>query len=175
MSLPISQKIASIRKEMKENGLSGYIIPSSDPHLSEYPAAHWKARGWISGFDGSFGTVIITLNEAALFTDSRYFLQATNQLEDTEITLVRMGLPDSPSFAEWLTTKLPQGSSVGIDAWVYAATDAFALEKALQKKGSSYIRETISSPKYGKRGPNFLPIQSFYFRLNSADDLRKRR
>lgn len=135
MSLPISQKIASIRKEMKENGLSGYIIPSSDPHLSEYPAAHWKARGWISGFDGSFGTVIITLNEAALFTDSRYFLQATNQLEDTEITLVRMGLPDSPSFAEWLTTKLPQGSSVGIDAWVYAATDAFALEKALQKKG----------------------------------------
>lgn len=134
MSLSKSQQIESIRKEMRENGLSAYIIPSSDPHLSEYPAAHWKTRGWISGFDGSFGTVILTLKEAALFTDSRYFLQATSQLKNTEIILVKMGLPDSPSFAEWLTEKLSKGSSVGIDPWVYAASDALALETALQKK-----------------------------------------
>lgn len=134
MSLSISQKIESIRKEMRENGLSAYIIPSSDPHLSEYPAPHWKTRGWISGFDGSFGTVILTLKEAALFTDSRYFLQATSQLENTGIHLVKMGLPDSPSFAEWLTEKLAKGSSVGIDPWVYAASDALALDAALRKK-----------------------------------------
>lgn len=135
MSLPISQNIESIRKEMRENGLSAYIIPSSDPHLSEYPAPHWKTRGWISGFDGSFGTVILTLKEAALFTDSRYFLQATIQLENTGIHLVKMGLPDSPSFVEWLSEKLTKGSSVGIDPWVYAASDALILETALQKKG----------------------------------------
>ena len=175
MSLSISQKIESIRKEMRENGLSGYIIPTSDPHLSEYPAAHWKARAWISGFDGSFGTVVLTLKEAVLFTDSRYFLQATSQLKNTEITLVKMGLPDSPSFAEWLTEKLPEGSSVGIDPWVYAASDTFALEKALQKKGSSYILKPTSSLNYGKKGPNFLQIQFLFSRLNLADDLQKKR
>ena len=161
MSLSISQKIESIRKEMRENGLSGYIIPSSDPHLSEYPAAHWKARGWISGFDGSFGTVILTLQEAALFTDSRYFLQATSQLENTEITLVKMGLPDSPSFAEWLTKKLPNGSSVGIDAWVYAASDAFALEKALQKKGLFIHCENDLISKIWEERPK-LPSDPIY-------------
>lgn len=125
------------RTAMKKHGLDAFIVPSSDPHLSEYPANHWKAREWISGFNGSFGTVIITQDNGALFTDSRYFLQAAAQLEGSGIELVKMGLPDSPSLPEWLCRNLHEGANVGVDAWVYSAGELMSLQQSLSVRGIS--------------------------------------
>ena len=123
-----SEKIAKLRELMKEKGIDAFIIPSSDPHISEYPAAHWKSRAWISGFTGSAGTVVITANKAGLWTDSRYFLQADLQLKDSGIDLFKDGLPETPSLKDWLASELPGGSCAGIDGDVYAASEAQLLK-----------------------------------------------
>jgi len=99
----ITNRLASLREWMRKNELSAFIIPSSDPHQSEYVSSCWKSREWISGFTGSAGNVVVTLKKAGLWTDSRYFLQAAAQLEGTGISLFKMGLPDTPSYAAWLT------------------------------------------------------------------------
>ena len=86
---------------MKGKGLAAFIVPSTDPHAGEYVPEHWESRKWISGFTGSAGTVVITLNEAGLWTDSRYFIQAEEQLEGTGIQLFKDRLPETPSITEW--------------------------------------------------------------------------
>ena len=91
MKKNIFSRIDSLRKLLSENNLSAFIIPSTDPHLSEYVASHWKSREWISGFTGSAGTVVVTLDKAGLWTDSRYFLQAADQLENSGITFGCLG------------------------------------------------------------------------------------
>ena len=95
--LTVPQRLQALRDEMKAQGLDAYIIPTSDPHMSEYPASCWKYRKWISGFTGSAGTVVVTADKAGLWTDSRYFLQAETQLADTGIDLYRLMLPETPS------------------------------------------------------------------------------
>ena len=115
MKQNITDRVASLRALLMEKGLSAFIIPSTDPHLSEYVASHWKSREWISGFTGSAGTVVVTLDKAGLWTDSRYFLQAADQLENTGITLFKDGLPTTPSIKEWLSCELKDGESLGID------------------------------------------------------------
>ncbi|MCL2650156.1 MAG: aminopeptidase P family protein [Candidatus Azobacteroides sp.] len=126
--MTISEKIAALRTLMKDNGIDAYIIPSSDPHISEYPAAHWECRQWISGFTGSAGTVAVTSNKAGLWTDSRYFLQAEEQLKGSGIDLFKDGLPDTPDIKNWLLSELPANTSIGIDGEVYAASDALTLK-----------------------------------------------
>ena len=91
MNLTINERIAALRTHIAQENIQAFIIPSTDPHLSEYVAPHWQSREWISGFTGSAGTVVITAEEAGLWTDSRYFLQAARQIEGTEITQ-RVGL-----------------------------------------------------------------------------------
>lgn len=135
----IQDRIASLRKYLEEKKLSAFIIPSTDAHLSEYPALHWSSREWISGFTGSAGTVVITLEKAGLWTDSRYFLQAADQLKGSGIELFKDGLPDTPSIDQWLSTELKQGSAIGIDGNVYAAKDAQALALKFGKKGLELI------------------------------------
>ena len=100
MNNSISNRIAAYRNEMKSAGISAAIIPQTDPHQSEYIADHWQVRRWLSGFTGSAGSLVITLDKALLWTDSRYFLQAAQQLSDTEITLMKDGLSDTPSDRE---------------------------------------------------------------------------
>ena len=102
MKSEIINRIASLRNFMRKHKLSAFIIPSTDPHSGEYIPKHWEARKWISGFTGSAGTVVVTLDKAGLWTDSRYFLQATAQLENTGITLFKERLPETPSIVEWL-------------------------------------------------------------------------
>lgn len=102
MNTLISSRIEALRQYMIAEELDAFIVPSTDPHYSEYPAAHWKCREWITGFDGSAGTAIITLDKAALWTDSRYFLQAEQQLEGTPYVLMREGESDTPTFVQWL-------------------------------------------------------------------------
>ena len=97
MKQQIIDRIGAFRAEMKKASVAAAIIPQTDPHLGEYIAAHWQVRRWLSGFTGSAGTLVITEKEALLWTDSRYFLQAAEQLEGTGITLMKEGLPDTPS------------------------------------------------------------------------------
>lgn len=134
MSNTINKRLNSLRKFMEEKGLHAFIVPSTDSHLSEYPASHWASREWISGFTGSAGTIVVTREKAGLWTDSRYFLQAGKELEETEIILFKDGLPETPTMEEWLTTELGKGEYVGIDGNVYASKDAFNLTHKLNMK-----------------------------------------
>ena len=111
MKTNIPERIAALREAMKQHKIDAYIIPTSDPHMSEYPADCWKYREWISGFTGSAGTVIITADKAGLWTDSRYFLQASTQLEGTGIELFKMMLPETPTIPEFLTHELKEGQT----------------------------------------------------------------
>ncbi|MDR1808829.1 MAG: aminopeptidase P family N-terminal domain-containing protein, partial [Prevotella sp.] len=131
----VYQRIAALRKFMENKGLHAFIVPSTDAHLSEYPAAHWLAREWLSGFTGSAGTVVVTRTDAALWTDSRYFLQAESELQGTEIRLCKEGLSGVPSIEQWLSERLEKGNNVGLDGNVYAAQEAFALIKKLNRAG----------------------------------------
>lgn len=134
MKTNIPERIAALREAMKQHKIDAYIIPTSDPHMSEYPADCWKYREWISGFTGSAGTVIITADKAGLWTDSRYFLQASTQLEGTGIELFKMTLPETPTIPEFLTHELKEGQTVGLNGETYSLADARSLEKALAEK-----------------------------------------
>jgi Xaa-Pro aminopeptidase len=133
MSIP--ERIDALRTVLRREGLHAFIIPSTDPHLSEYVAPHWQARAWISGFTGSAGTVVVTLDKAGLWTDSRYFLQAETQLAGTGITLYKEMLPDTPTIIEFLSAELPANASVGIDGMIFAASEADNLRAKLTNKG----------------------------------------
>ena len=134
MKTNIPERIAALREAMKQHKIDAYIIPTSDPHMSEYPADCWKYREWVSGFTGSAGTVIITADKAGLWTDSRYFLQASTQLEGTGIELFKMMLPETPTIPEFLTHELKEGQTVGLNGETYSLADARSLEKALAEK-----------------------------------------
>lgn len=134
MKTNIPERIAALREAMKQHKIDAYIIPTSDPHMSEYPADCWKYREWISGFTGSAGTVIITADKAGLWTDSRYFLQASTQLEGTGIELFKMMLPETPTIPEFLTHELKEGQTVDLNGETYSLADARSLEKALAEK-----------------------------------------
>lgn len=116
----IDQRINAVRTEMLKNGLAAYIIPSSDAHQSEYVNAHWKSREWISGFTGSAGLVIITKNHAGLWTDSRYFLQAEEELVNSQMVLHKQGIPHAPEHNAWLRDNLPTGSIIGLDGVLFS-------------------------------------------------------
>ena len=135
MNDTIKERIQTLRAWMKQTGIEAFIIPSTDPHLSEYVAPHWQSREWISGFTGSAGTVVVTENEAGLWTDSRYFLQAAQQLEDTDIDLYKEMLPETPSIPAFLSEQLKKGQSVGINGKVFATDAARSLQKELENNG----------------------------------------
>jgi Xaa-Pro aminopeptidase len=123
----VEEKIQRLRKSMQAGQVQACIIPTTDPHISEYTPDRWKTRAWISGFTGSAGTVVITKNKAGLWTDSRYFLQAEEQLRSSGIDLYRTGLPETPAFSDWIVSELSPGDCVGIEGNVYEASEAKAL------------------------------------------------
>lgn len=129
----IDQKLSSIRNLMREKGMDAYIIPSFDAHQSEYVPEHWKSRAWISGFTGSAGTVVVTMDECGLWTDGRYFIQAEKQLEGTEIKLFKMGEPGIPGFTEWIADSLKKEACVGLDSRVFSVTQIRDMEKLFNK------------------------------------------
>ncbi|MBQ8190614.1 MAG: aminopeptidase P family protein [Bacteroidaceae bacterium] len=130
----VRNRIGHLREYMKENGVQAVIVPSTDPHGSEYVPDHWKLREWISGFNGSAGTAVITLNEAALWTDSRYFLQAEDQLEGTGILLMKEKLPETPTITDWLGSVLKKDDAVGIDPTVNSHEQAETWANELMEK-----------------------------------------
>ena len=130
----IPERLSSLRQFMEEKQLDAFIIPSTDAHVSEYPPKHWESRKWISGFTGSAGTAVVTKEQAGIWTDSRYFLQAADELADTGFELFKMGQAGTPDMTEWIITHVGQGGTVGIDGLVYAASDALTLQNELQSK-----------------------------------------
>ena len=135
MKESITERIGRLRQCLREQSLSAFIIPSTDPHSGEYVPDHWKTREWVSGFTGSAGTAVITLDDAALWTDSRYFLQAADQLDGTGIRLMKDRLPDTPSIPEWVGQSLSPGAVVGVDGWVNTIGETQALREALAREG----------------------------------------
>ena len=128
-----AQRLAALRAEMKRAGVDAAIIPQADPHMSEYLASHWQARRFLSGFNGSAGTLVVPAQgPARLWTDSRYFLQAAEQLAGTEIELMKEGLPGTPSIEAWLTQTLPAGTTVGVDAMLMSVGALRALRATLK-------------------------------------------
>lgn len=127
-------RIEKLRQLMKDNQMDAYIIPSYDAHQSEYVAEHWKGRQWLSGFTGSAGTVVVTLEDAGLWTDGRYYIQAEQQLAGSGIRLFKMTEPGVPSYSEWLVTVLKEGAAVGFDGTVFSTNMVKKMEVDLKAK-----------------------------------------
>lgn len=138
MNNTIQTRLSALRNEMKNQGVDAFIIPGTDPHMSEYIADHWKCREWISGFDGSAGTVVVTTNDAGLWTDSRYFLQGAMQLQGTGIELFKEGLPETPSIEAHLIDILPAGSTVAVDGNLFGISAAASLKNQFEAKGLKF-------------------------------------
>lgn len=141
----IELRLARLRELMKREHLSAFIFPSTDTHQSEYVADHWRGREWISGFNGSAGTAVVTMKSAALWTDSRYFLAAEEQLEDTEYQLMRLKMEGTPTIAEWLGKELQdvQSPEVGLDGMVNSYNYVKDLSYSLRKLGGITLRTNL--------------------------------
>ncbi|HBG37718.1 MAG TPA: peptidase M24, partial [Clostridiaceae bacterium] len=133
--MTIKERVQNLRKLMKAKGIDAYIIPSADDHQSEYVAEHFKCRQWISGFTGSAGTVVVTLDEAGLWTDGRYFIQAEKQLRNSEIKLFKMGEPEVPTYMEFIKNSLHYGNTVGFDGKLFSHSDYLKMNKLFSRKG----------------------------------------
>lgn len=135
----VTEKIAALRKEMLQEQIDYYVVPSADYHQSEYVGDHFKARSFITGFTGSAGTALITLKAAYLWTDGRYFIQAAKQLEGTEIQLMKMGEPGVPTIEEFLDTALGQGENIGFDGRTVSYGEGKKYQEIAEKKGGKVI------------------------------------
>lgn len=138
----IAKRLEMLREELRREHLGAYIFNSSDPHNSEYTADHWKGREWISGFNGSAGTAVVTLNHAALWTDSRYFIAAEQQLKGTEYQLMKLKIEGTPTIAEWLGKELTDADSkeVGADGSTHTVSDISDLKDELRQQGGLTLR-----------------------------------
>lgn len=141
----IAARLAALREEMRREHLSAFIFPSSDPHNSEYVPSRWEGRKWISGFDGSAGTAVVTLHSAALWTDSRYFLAAEEQLAGTEFQLMRERVDGTPSIAEWIATEIEgvESSEIGVDGMCMTYAECSDLKTDLKHNGGITVRTNL--------------------------------
>jgi len=149
----IGKRLDALREVMRRERLGAFIFPSTDAHQSEYVADHWKAREWMSGFNGSAGTAVVTMSSAALWTDSRYFLAAEQQLNGTEYQLMKLKIEGTPTIAEWVGAQLAKergSTEVGIDGMVASTTDVEELISELRQQGGLTLRT------------NFDPLQSIW-------------
>ncbi len=142
MNILIEKRLEALREVMKRESIDAFIFPSTDPHNGEYIPAHWEGRKWISGFDGSAGTAVVTMNSAALWTDSRYFIAAERQLEGTEFKLMKERIEGTPTIIEWLARKLSivQSPAVGVDGMVNSAAFVEDLILGLRANGGITVR-----------------------------------
>lgn len=157
----IKERLRQLREKMEERKIDVYVVPTSDFHESEYVGGHFKAREFITGFTGSAGTAIITMEEAGLWTDGRYFIQAAAQLEGITVTLYKMGEEGVPTMEEFVKDKLPENGTLGFDGRVINGTlgDKFA-EIAKEKKGTLSVDEDLIDFIWKERP--MLPIEPAY-------------
>lgn len=149
MNNPTDKRLNALRDIMSERGISATIIPQTDPHQSEYLASHWQARRWFSGFTGSAGTLVITTTEALLWVDSRYFIQAARQIEGSEIKMMKIAIPGTPTINEYLTENLRQGDTIGIDGLLFSAREYDSMKKIMKTAGI-------------KIDPSFDPVETLW-------------
>ena len=161
----IPERLTALREEMKRRSIDIYVVPTADFHESEYVGEHFKARKFITGFTGSAGTAVITLKEAGLWTDGRYFVQAEKQLEGSTVTLYRMAEEGVPAVEEFVKDKLPQGGCIGFDGrTVNGAWGEKFVAIAEEKKGSLFVGEDLINliwtdrPELSK-APLFIPLE----------------
>ena len=145
--MDINQRLEDLREVMRREHLAACIFPSTDPHQSEYVADHWKGREWISGFNGSAGTAVVTLTAAALWTDSRYFLAAEEQLKGTEYQLMKLKIEGTPTVAEWIGRECGPGAEVAVDGMVNATNAVRDLIGDLRKQGGITLRTNFDPLK----------------------------
>ena len=176
-----AERLGKLRGLMARYGYDAYIVADADPHSSEYMADHWKARSWLTGFNGSNGTVAVTRDEAALWTDGRYYIQAESQLAGSGIALMRAGEPGTPTYAAWLAEKMPAKSTVGVNGRVFSCAAYDELRGALDKRGAAVAidRDLIGEIwTDGRPGPPAEPIFSHDLRYagkpasEKVDDIR---
>ena len=141
----INDRLKALREVMKREHLGAFVFPSTDPHGSEYVADHWKSREWISGFDGSAGTAVVTMTAAALWTDSRYFIAAGQQLAGTEYQLMREKMPETPSMADWIGQEMAHSdlTEIGIDGMVNTFADVEQLIADMRRHGGITVRTNL--------------------------------
>lgn len=178
----INDRIEALRELMRSEGIAACIFPSTDPHNSEYVADHWKGREWISGFNGSAGTAVVTMCSAALWTDSRYFIAAAQQQEGSEFVLMKEKIDGTPTIAEWIGREvLAEGGSteVAIDGWCASEASVKALRDDLRRHGGLTLRTNLDplSRIWTDRPPlplNKVEIQPMEYAGEAAADKLKR-
>jgi len=156
----IITRLAKLREAMIKAGVSACIIPGTDPHASEYIAEYWKERVWISGFNGSAGTAVVTLDKAGLWTDSRYFLQGAEQLAGTGIELMKMGQPETLDMISWLGTEMKAGERVGVNAQMFSVNGFAAMKADLKQSGIELVSIDLMAEAWTDR-PS-LPQKPFF-------------
>jgi Xaa-Pro aminopeptidase len=155
MKTIIKKRVDALRALMHEYGLAAYYVPGTDPHMSEYIPAHWQRRAWISGFTGSNGDVVITTEQAGLWTDGRYFLQAEAELEGTGITLFKQGVKGELAIPDWLCKTLKRGEVAGVDPRLLSCQKAHELSEVLERSelGVSWLEENLIDRLWVDRPP----------------------
>ena len=157
----IQQRLQDLREVMQREHLAAFIFPSTDPHQGEYVPDHWKGREFISGFNGSAGTAVVTMNSAALWTDSRYFIAAEEQLKGTEFQLMKLKVEGTPTIAQWLRLQSSifnlQSTEVGIDGWCSSANAVKELKAELRKEGGFTLRTNFDPLKQIWQGRPPIP------------------
>ena len=156
----IKTRIASLRAVMQKTGVSACIIPGTDPHASEYIAECWKERVWISGFNGSAGTAVVTIDKAGLWTDSRYFLQGAEQLKGTGIELMKQGLPETLEIIPWLSDELKAGDKVGVNPQMFSVNAYAAMKAELMMVGIELVSVDLLAEVWTERPA--LPLNPFF-------------
>ena len=159
----VVQRLARTRELMSQSGIHALLVPSADPHLSEYLPAYWQGRQWLSGFHGSVGTLIVTPTFAGLWADSRYWEQAAKELKGSSIELVKL-LPGQPGPLEWLAEQVPEGATVSVDGAVLALGSARTLESKLKERGA-VLRTDIDLLSQVWEDRPALPVQPVYEHL----------
>lgn len=149
----ISERLAALRGKMREAGVQAYVIPSADPHLSEYTPAHWQARKYFSGFTGSAGTLVVLDRKAGLWTDGRYFIQAEQELQGSGIELFRMAVRGVPAYPEFLRDELPSGSTAAFDGNLFSAGDVRKMKLLFAEKGIQIRQADLVSDIWPDRPP----------------------
>src|SRR5690348_10456603 len=143
MNLPIPARLASLRAVMRERGIAFCLVPTADPHLSEYPPARWKVRAWLSGFTGSAGILVVGGEFAGLWTDSRYFEQAGRELAGSGIELMRLAVPHTPEHLQWLREHAREGERVACAADMLSLVGARALRRVLDECGARPVGDDL--------------------------------
>lgn len=159
--MTVIEKLAALRKLMQAEGLSAYIVPGTDPHASEYMAAHWTETTWLSGFTGEAGTMVVTLREAKLFTDSRYYLQAGIELKDSTIDLMRASDIDCPSINQWLMDNLEAGAQVGVNPEMWSVNEFAGMRQEFAEAGMGLKSVDLIRPLWTEDRPS-IPLTALY-------------